>query len=173
MHIYDNSHHQMISFIVHSSQAQFTTEGKKILEHLSIPPEGFVRRTRQSSLGAAQNHQPLCGAHWPVSASSYGLQLLARWGSSGFLFLGAPGEPKTHDFPLGETIQKISFRKLHSGKSHFRLSQHEAHRTHMWGALGLCFQDCRPLVPEDTFLLLPEHPYSSSLQLSRVTYCFA
>ena len=43
----------------------------------------------------------------------------------------------------------------------------------MWGALVLCFQDGRPLVPEDTFLLLPEHPYSSSLQLSRVTYYFA
>ena len=43
----------------------------------------------------------------------------------------------------------------------------------MWGALGLCFWDCRPLVPENTFLLLPEPPYSSSLQLSRVTYCFA
>lgn len=30
-YIYDNSHCQMISFIVHSSQAQFTTEGKKNL----------------------------------------------------------------------------------------------------------------------------------------------
>ena len=40
-------------------------------------------------------------------------------------------------------------------------------------AAGLWFQDGSPLVPEDTCLLLPKHPYSSSLQLSRVTYYFA
>lgn len=61
-----------------------------------------MNRAHQSSLGVELAQS--CGAHWPVSVGSCGLRLLAPQVSPASLFLGAPGEPKTQSFLLGEIM---------------------------------------------------------------------